>query len=292
MPALRDTNDLENAFQASVIDTLKHCIRRVNVAITAGAYSVVAPVGYAILAMLCFCWRKDPIRRAHRLQSITALAYRFMHRWLGWTRITVFDHQKALPNLPDGPFVVIANHPTLMDVTAVTGVIGGACSIVKPALFRRAMIKPLMIGLGNVEGPGPDPIRIGRVVDDCVERLAWGLPVMIFPEGTRSPQGSLGRFGRVAFEIACRAKVPLVSLTITCEPLYLSKQVTLFRPPHPTPHMKIGVLAVDQPDSLGSDSRALRKTVEQRYHAWLRKVAGEASPSYDPAPKESECQTS
>lgn len=263
-----------------------------NVVITVGTYSVIAPVGYAILATLCFFWRKHPTRRAKRLQSITSRAYRFMHQWLGWTRITVLDHQKALPDLPTGPFVVIANHPTLMDVTAVTGLIGGACSIVKPALYQRTMIKPLMVGLGNVEGPGPDLIRIGRVVDDCVDRLAWGLPVVIFPEGTRSPHGGLERFGRVAFEIACRAKVPLVSLTITCDPLYLSKQVTLFRPPPRTPHMKIEVLAVDQPDSLGSDSRALCKRAEQRYRAWLRKVAGETTRSYDSGPEDSECQTS
>lgn len=292
MPADRYATDRENVFQPGVIDHLKHWIRHFNVWITMGVYSVIAPVGYAILATLCLCWRRDPVRRARRLQSITASAYRFMHRWLGWTRITVFDHRKELPELPDGPCVVIANHPTLMDVTAVTAVIGGACSIVKPALFRRAMIRPLMVGLGNVEGPGPDPIRIGRVVDDCCERLRWGLPVVIFPEGTRSPRQGLGPFGRVAFEIACRAKVPLVSLTITCNPLYLSKQVTLFRPPHPTPHMEIGILAVDRPEDLGSDSRELRKTVEARYQGWLRKVAGEARPTYDSAAKETECQTS
>ena len=78
---------------------------------------------------------------------------------------------------------------------------------------------------------------------------------------------------------------------ITFEPLYLSNRATLLRPPRPTPHMKIGVLAVHQPDSLGTDSRALRKRVEH-YRAWLRKVAGEASRSYDPAPKDSECQIS
>jgi len=275
-----------------VIDTLKHLIRRVNVWITVGIYTVIAPVGYAVLATLCFLWRKHPVRRARRLQTITANAYRFMHRWLSWTTITVFDHRRALPDLPTGPCVVIANHPTLMDVTAVTAVMGGACSIVKPALYRRTMIKPLLLGLGHVEGPGPDPIRIGRVVEDVIERLSWGLPVVIFPEGTRSPEGSLGRFGRVAFEIACRANVPLVSLVIICEPKYLSKQVTLLRPPHPTPQMDISVLAVDPPGTLGSDSRALRKRVEERYRAWLCKVAGTASASYDPAPKETECQTS
>ncbi len=266
---LRNANGRENAFQLVVIDTLKHWVRRINVWITVGTYMAIAPVGYVILATLCFCWRKDPIRRARRLQSITANAYRFMHRWLGWTRITVFDHRQALPNLPKGACVVIANHPTLMDVTAVTAVMGGACSIVKPALFRRAMMNPLLQGLGHVEGPGHDPMRIARVVEDVLERLKWGLPIVIFPEGTRSPRDKLGRFGRVAFEIACRANVPLVSLTITCDPVYLAKHVPLFSPPHPTPHMKIGVLAIDEADSLGSDSRALRKKVEARYQEWI-----------------------
>lgn len=255
-------------------DHLKHWIRRFNVWITVGSYMALAPVGYVILAFLCFCWRQDPIRRARRLQAITAKAYRFMHRWLGWTKITVFDHRQALPDLPQGPCVVIANHPTLMDVTAVTAVMGGACSIVKPALFRRALISPLLAGLGHVEGPGADPLRIGKVVDDVLKRLDWGLPFVIFPEGTRSPRGDLGRFGRVAFEVACRANVPLVSLTITCNPVYLAKHVPLFSPPHPTPHMQIGVLAIDESGTLGSDSKALRKKVEARYRAWLAGLAG------------------
>lgn len=273
-------------------DSIKHWMRRFSVWVTMGIYMGIAPVGYVTLSLLCFCWRKDPVRRAQRLQRMTAQAYRLMHRWLGWTRITVFDHQQRLPNLPKGACVVIANHPTLMDVTAVTAIMGGACSIVKPALFRRAMMNPLLRGLGHVEGPGPDPMRIGQVVADALERLRWGLPIVIFPEGTRSPPDSLGRFGRVAFEVACQAKVPLVSLTITCDPVYLGKHVPLFRPPHPTPHLKIGVLAVDHPDSHGADSRALRTKAEARYHAWLQTVAGAEARTYDSGPKETECQIS
>lgn len=270
----------------------KHWVRRLNVVITVAGYTVLAPFGYATLACLTFVWRGDRMRRARRLQTITSRAYRFMHRWLSWTRITRFDHRHALADLPSGPCVVIANHPTVMDVTAVTAMLGGAISIVKPPVYRRAMIKPLMVGLGHVEGPGPDPFRIAKVVEDVIERLDWGLPVVIFPEGTRSPQGELLPFGRVAFEIACRAKVPLVSLAITCEPVYLSKKVTLFRPPSSTPEMAISVLAVDQPDSLGDNSRTLRKRVENRYRAWLLHVAAARSRSYDPAAKETECQTS
>lgn len=285
----RNASDSQKAIQPGVSDLLKHWIRRVNVVITVGGYTVLAPFGYAILALLCFVWRRDRMQRSRRLQFLTSRAYRFMHRWLTWTRITVFDWRRTAGDLPQGACVVIANHPTVMDVAAVTAMLGGAISIVKPGVYRRAMIRPLMLGLGHVEGPGPDPIRIGRVVDDVVERLSWGIPVVIFPEGTRSPPGGLMPFGRVAFEIACRARVPLVSLAITCEPVYLSKQVPLFRPPHPTPRMCIDVLAVDEPDGTDS-SRALRSRVERRYREWIRKVAAARSRSYDPDAKETECQ--
>lgn len=246
--------------------------RLAAVLLTVAAYTVLAPFGYAALALLCALWRGDPRRRARRLQTITSRAYRFMHWWLSRTRITAFDWRATAAQVPPGPCVVIANHPTLMDVTAITAALGGAISIVKPGLYERFMIRPLLVGLGHVAGPGADPIRAGRVVDDVVERLAWGLPVVIFPEGTRSPPGDLMPFGRVAFEVACRAQVPLISLAITCEPVYLSKQVPPLRPPHPMPRMEIRVLDAWQPDP-DTASRALRARTELRYKAFIQQLA-------------------
>ncbi|MGC6488998.1 MAG: lysophospholipid acyltransferase family protein [Planctomycetota bacterium] len=246
--------------------------RLAAVSLTVAAYTVLAPFGYAALAALCALWRRDPRRRARRLQTITSRAYRLMHWWLTRTRITSFDWRSTASQLPDGPCVVIANHPTLMDVTAITAALGGATSIVKPGLYQRAMIRPLLRGLGHVQGPGADPIRAGRVVDDVIERLAWGLPVVIFPEGTRSPPDDLMPFGRVAFEVACRAQVPLVCLAVTCEPVYLSKQVPPFRPPHPMPRLEVRVLDIWTPDE-STSSRALRARTEARYTSLFQQVA-------------------
>jgi 1-acyl-sn-glycerol-3-phosphate acyltransferase len=164
-----------------------------------------------------------------------------------------------------------------MDITAVTSLIGGACTIVKPQLYRRTMLRPLLQGLGHIEGPGTNPIDISGVLEDAIERTKWGLPILIFPEGTRSPTNQIGRFGRVAFEVACRANIPVVSLAITCDPTYLSKQVPLFQAPNPTPHLRIEVLAVDQPESAALDSRQLQKRIEARYQAWLPSVASATS---------------
>ena len=283
---------MPKACQHEPLRALKRGIRWVNVCITVWGYTALAPLGYLLFAVLCFVWRGDVVRRARRLQGVTAGAYRFMHRWLGWMRITQFDHRQPLPGLPAGPCVVIANHLTLMDITSITAALGGGTTVVKPELYRRRMIHGLLVGAGHVEGPGADPVSVGRVVDEVVERLRWGMPVIVFPEGTRSPPDRLLRFGRLAFEIACRARVPLVSLTVTCEPVYLSKEVPLFRPAHPTPQLRLGVLAVDDPAGVEFDSRALRARCEERYGRWFRALVPGAAPAYDLATEDSECQIS
>ncbi len=270
---------------------VKRAIRWCNVLLTVSIYTVMTPLGYLLFAVLCFLWRGDRQRCARRLQGVQAFAYRLMHRWLTWLRITRFDPDAPLSGLPSGPCVVIANHPTLMDITSITAVIGAGTTVVKPAVFGRPMLRQLLEGAGHVEGPGADPVSAGRVIDDVVERLGWGMPLIIFPEGTRSPPGGLHRFGRLAFEVACRARVPLVSLTVTCEPVYLSKEVPLFRPAHPTPVLRLAVLAVDDPAVVDHDSRRLRARAEERYRAWLRELVPPVLPAYDSG-QESECQIS
>jgi 1-acyl-sn-glycerol-3-phosphate acyltransferase len=228
----------------------------------------MAPLGLAGFFGLCWLWRKDPLERARRIQALTVKAYRFQHDWLRFTHITNFNHRWLIEGIPEGPCVVIANHPTLMDITSISAVLGGGCTIVKPQMFRRPLLHPLIVGAGHIEGPSADVITIGKVVENAVERLKSGFRVIIFPEGTRSKESEMLPFGRTAFEIACRAGVPLVSLTIQCNPVYLSKEVLVYRPPHPTPQLRLGLLSVDDPAAVNHDSRELRKVVQDRYKTW------------------------
>lgn len=248
---------------------VQRCVRTLGVAISVGGYMVVAPFGYLIFAFLCWWWRDRPLERALRLQRCTGAGFRFMHTWLRWLRVADFDHRGTLPDLPPGPCVVVANHPTQMDVTAVGACLGGACTIVKSAVFRRPMVHPLLVGAGMLEGPGTDPISVGRVIDDGVQRLRSGMRIFVFPEGSRSFPDGLRPFGRVAFEIACRAGVPLVTVGIRCRPVWLSREVPMFRPPHPIPVLRLQQLAIDDPRDVDGDSRVLRERVEQRLKAWL-----------------------
>jgi 1-acyl-sn-glycerol-3-phosphate acyltransferase len=242
-------------------------LRTVAVVVSVAGYTLLAPMGYVPFAFLCWLWRDRPLVAARRLQTCMQWGFRFTLGWLRLVRIADCRYDGVPDALPPGPCVVVANHPTLLDVLAVTACLGGATTIVKPSVFNRRLVHPFLVGAGLLEGPGQDPISIGRVIDDCVRRLRDGMRIYVFPEGSRSPPGRLRPFGRVAFEIACRANVPLVVLGIRCEPVYLSREVPLFRPPHPTPRLRLELLAIEQPKAHGN-SRKLAAAVERRLRAW------------------------
>lgn len=279
------------ANQPTVCSVLVGAVRRCSVVLTVFLYIVLLPFGWTLFAILCFLGRRDPVALARRLQRIQVFAYRLMHDWLRLALVARFRHRQRLAGLPDGPCVVIANHPTLMDITAITAALGGGCTIVKPAMFRRRFLHRLLVGAGHIEGPGADVLSIGRAINAAVDRLQKGFSLIVFPEGTRGPPGRLLPFGRTSFEIACRARVPLVSLTIECRPPYLSKDVPLFRPPHPTAEMSLAVLAVDNPADFGNDSRKLQSCAETRYRSWQAARAQAELPCTSEE-KETRCQIS
>jgi 1-acyl-sn-glycerol-3-phosphate acyltransferase len=233
--------------------------------------------GYGVFRLLLLVDRRDPVRRARRLQRLTARAFGVMFDGLRLAGVVRFNHRRLLGSRPRGPCVVVANHPTFMDVAAITAALGGGCTVAKPAVYRRRVIHPIMVGMAHIEGSGAERFALGRLVDEAVERLRQGLSVIIFPEGTRSPVTGRLPFGRTAFEIACRARVPVLSIGVRCDPPWLTKEVGLLAPTHPTPCLTLEELATDDPAELDFDSRALMHRVEARYGRWPQAVQSVAA---------------
>jgi 1-acyl-sn-glycerol-3-phosphate acyltransferase len=240
-------------------------------------YFAMSPFGYLLFAAMLVLPTKDLVRRTRRLQRIVQFAFTTMHRWLNLTRILRFSCRdaRAALNIPDGPAVLVANHPTLTDSSALTAVIDELCMIARPDIYRRAMFKPLLSGLGYVNGPGRDPMSLQRVIDESLERLQDGHRVLFFPEGTRSPPTGHHPFGRAPFEVACRAGVPLISVALRSHPRWLWKGAGFFSLPDPIPRLTITQLDVCHPTP-GQDSRALRDTVAARYLTLLEPPATQA----------------
>ncbi len=254
------------------LDPLWRGLRTLRVVVTVGLYLLVLPSGilpYAIFRLWCACRGLAPVERARRLQRLCAFGLRRMHWWLRWFRIITFDVRQVRLQLPAGPCVVVANHPTSLDPTALIALFEECCTLVKPAVYRQRLIGALLAQAMHFEGPSLDPGSVGQVLEEAQKRLAAGMHLFVFPEGTRSPEGGLREFDRIAFAIACRAKVPVVSLGLRCAPVYLSHATPLYRPPARQPVLTIEQLAVDRPEEVGGDSRRLRERVEARFRSWV-----------------------
>src|SRR5262245_51373660 len=110
---------LQHSTARTALDPLWRALRGLRAAITVGFYMVIAPTGYVPFALFCLLWRGDQRQRARILHRVSARGVRIMHWWLRTFRIIHFDCRDVDLVLPAGPCVVVANHPTQLDPTAM-----------------------------------------------------------------------------------------------------------------------------------------------------------------------------
>lgn len=115
--------------------------------------------------------------------------------------------------------MIIANHPTLIDVVLLIAYIPAVDCIVKEALFRNPFTRLPITWAGYVSNSTPS-----QLLADCVATLKAGNSLMIFPEGTRTEPGKPPRIPHGTARIALESGAPVLAVTIRCEPLMLNKQ--------------------------------------------------------------------
>lgn len=257
---------------------LRNVWRMVAILFTLAIYFALAPFGYIAFAVwMLLPSRRGPEARARALQGIMRRAFGIMHAWISALWLVRFRRGKDVKGaLPEGPCVIVANHPTLVDVTSILASFRDVTTIVKPAIYHAFWARPLLQGAAFFPGVTKSPLEIGATVEAAVDRLERGYRVLMFPEGTRSTLAGMHPFGRAAFEVACRANVPVVPIAITCEPRYLSKENPILRPPRRgTPHLRLEVLAPILPASCNRSGRALRDAVQTALRQHLTPAARE-----------------
>jgi 1-acyl-sn-glycerol-3-phosphate acyltransferase len=215
--------------------------------------------------------------RMARYQWIASGGFGLFVRAMRWFRLIDFDPSQVRHATPRGPFVLVANHPTLIDVVILSSVYRNLCCVAKPALFRNPLVGRLLRYCGHIEAapPGASPIAGATVIQRCIDRLNAGLPILIFPEGTRSPadlSGQLiGPMSRGAFEIAARAGVAIVPVFLACSPLALGRGMPWYVLPTRPVRFEITPLPVMHVDANPRETRA----AAAHYHGLLASLAAE-----------------
>lgn len=210
--------------------------------------------------------RADKMRRLHRSVRRGFQLFHFIMRTLRLYHRT----SPAAALRPTGsPVVLVANHPTLCDVTSIVSLFPDIVAVARPSFAANPLLGRLVRGCGFVP-TGP------RLLRDCEERLRMGFDVLVFPEGTRSPRGgSLHPFHRGAFELAARAKVPIVLLKLTCVPPALSKGLPIWKVSDRMAVLTVEPIDTIDPAASGLESRTLCRAIEQRY----RDILGYPAPA-------------
>ena len=118
--------------------------------------------------------------------------------------------------------LIVANHPSLLDVVCLLSLIPNGTTIVKEALTKNLFTAAPIAAAGYVNnGAGPEILQ--PILDDFED----GASFVIFPEGTRTPtdlpEGEMPKMHRGAAALAFEARRPLTPVRITASPRWLTK---------------------------------------------------------------------
>ena len=208
------------------------------------------------------------IRRARRLITASFAGLVNTLSFFGVMRLTV-NHGERLKNA--GPMLVLANHPTFLDVVVLIAHMPNANCVVKSALWRNPFFGGIVRAAGYVRNDDS-----GEVVDACVASFAQQAPLLIFPEGTRSMPGRPLHFVRGAAHIALRSGSAVLPIVIRCDPPTLGKGERWYHIPPRAFHIIVDVHAArDLSDWVESDAppaisaRRLTETLEHYFSGAL-----------------------
>ena len=148
--------------------------------------------------------------------------------WISGIKINT----KGLENLlPDKPLVFMCNHQSNFDILVLFSALPAQFRwIAKAELFKIPIFGQAMRGAGYISIERKDRRKAIKSLKQAAEQIRSGISVMIFPEGTRSPDGNIGEFKKGGFILAFDAGVPISPIVLNGTWSIMSKDSFRIKP--------------------------------------------------------------
>ena len=210
-----------------------------------------------ILAAPLFYWRQ---RAAG--EDVAVVVRRLIHRYgVYWSRILRLFYRvriDPLPDMPAGPYIIVANHRSFFDTYCFAFFPEeNLVFAVRAWPFRIPFYGPFMYKAGYLN---TEKENAGGLLAKGKALLATGAVLVFFPEGTRSATDAMGRFHAGAFALAAEAGVPVLPYCLRGTGDMLPRGAFFLRPANIRARVLPPMSAPQGPD--GPDARALRKMVK------------------------------
>ena len=217
-------------------------------------------------------------REDHRLRvtRLVRRVLRFFVWWIGFNGLVASPRDVSLPEGidPEKPYVLIANHPSLIDMILLLAYFRDLTCVTKGSWSHSLVLGPFLRQTLYLPGRGAGDEESEDVLGGMIAHVKAGHALLVFPEGTRSPRDRLHRFRRGAVEVAARARVPLLAAFIDVDRPYLTKGVSPWRVPRSAARFAVEWLDVVRADREEIDPKAVNLRLSQAYQArFARSVA-------------------
>jgi len=138
---------------------------------------------------------------------------------------------EGLEHLPAGGAILASNHQSLVDIPLFIAALPREVRfLAKRELGRIPLFGHAMARAGNLFIDREDPRDAVHLVRKVTDRIERGQMVVVFPEGTRSRDGTIGAFKPGAFYLARKTGFPLLPVLLEGGHMALPRGSLLFRP--------------------------------------------------------------
>lgn len=206
-------------------------------------------------------------RRARAVVSWTFYKFvRFMYR-MGVLTYEV----EGIERLGQPGQLVIANHPSLIDVVVLIAFIRDANCVVKQSLWDNPSMRGPIRAAGYISNSGSLDM-----LDEAAGALQQGQTLIVFPEGTRTTPGQAPDFHRGAAAIAIRGARIVTPVVISVSPTTLTKAEPWYSIPSRRFHFRLRVGEDIDPqafNALGPAPLASRKLNDHLHQHFIKELA-------------------
>ncbi|MBL8955994.1 MAG: 1-acyl-sn-glycerol-3-phosphate acyltransferase [Myxococcaceae bacterium] len=231
--------------------------------------SAIYFVGAFLLWLFTLPFDKNQ-RALHLYSCFWAMTYVYINP--GW-RFRV-ERRDRLPW--HGPAVLVSNHQSAGDILVLFGLYSPYKWVSKASIFKAPFLGWNMSLNGYVQLVRGDKESIGRMMAHCEQWLDRGVPVLMFPEGTRSEDGNVKPFKDGAFRLSIAKNCPVVPIMLEGTGQTLAKNALDVSP---RGNLIVKVLEPVQPGPFNGDVAALRDHVRGLIIAELAATRGVSPPA-------------
>lgn len=161
----------------------------------------------AVFTIICFPWKNGKAPRAVQV---------FWSRSILWFLLVPIKVTGCENINPNQSYVFVANHQSMLDVFAVYGWLPNNFKwLMKKELRKIPFVGTACAVAGHIFVDRSNPRAALESIEHIKAQLVNGISTVIFPEGTRTKTGEMGRFKQGAFKIAMDLNLPVVPISLT-----------------------------------------------------------------------------